>query len=168
MVPSRSLDALTERAGLWLVRAGALVLAVMMLMTFADVIGRYAFNRPIVGTVDMTELYMGLIVYLGIGYVTYRRGHISVDIAISRLAPRARRFFDLFAQLVCTTLAALISWQLWVIAAETVANNDLTRVWELPIYPVVYAMAAASVLMVVAFLLQVLGTLASLLGRGTP
>ena len=46
-------DALTGRLALWLVRAGAVVLAAMMAMTFLDVVGRYVFNSPIVGTVDI-------------------------------------------------------------------------------------------------------------------
>ena len=162
------IDALAGRATLWLVRAGALVLAVMMLMTFFDVIGRYFLNQPIVGTVDMTELYMGLIVFLGIGATTLKRGHISVDIVVSRLRPRARLLSDLFAQAVCAVLAVLICWQLWVVAQDTFANHIVTRVWETPVYPVAYAMAAASVLMVVALLLQVVQTLVALTGgRGT-
>ncbi len=162
------IDALAGRVTLWLVRAGALVLAVMMLMTFFDVIGRYFLNQPIVGTVDMTELYMGLIVFLGIGATTLKRGHISVDIVVSRLRPRARLLSDLFAQAVCAVLAGLICWQLWVVAQDTFANHIVTRVWETPVYPVAYAMAAASVLMVVALLLQVVQTLVALTGgRGT-
>lgn len=162
--PLRFLELHTERVTLWLARVGAVVLAVMMFMTFFDVIGRYFFNSPIVGTVDMTELFMGLIVYLGIGLTTFQRGHISVDLLTTRLPTRLHLVFDLFAQVVSGTLAAAISWRLWVIATETVANNDVTRVWELPIYPVVFALAAASVMMVVAFLVLVIGTLAALAG----
>ena len=153
--PSTGIDALVRRAADWLVGAGAVVLAVVMLMTFFDVVGRELLNAPIVGTVDMTELYMGLIVYLGIGATTYSGAHISVDIVTQRLPARLRRVLGLFSQIVCAALAGLICWQLWIIAGETVDYNDVTRVWEMPIYPVVYGMAAASVLMVVAFVLQV-------------
>ena len=162
-------DALTGRLSLWLVRAGAMVLALMMLMTFLDVVGRYVFNSPIVGTVDMTELYMGLIVYLGIGYTTHRRAHISVDLLTGRLGARARLWFDLLAQVISGILVALICWQLWDIAGDTLDNNDSTRVWELRIFPVVYVMAAASVLMVAALLSQLLRTMVAIAsGRPLP
>lgn len=133
-----------------------------MLMTFFDVVGRELLNAPIVGTVDMTELYMGMIVFLGIGVTTYGRAHISVDLVTLRLPARLRRVLDLFGQSICAVLAGLICWQLWIIAGETVDNHDVTRVWEMPIYPIVYAMAAASVLMVVAFALQVAQSLHSI------
>ncbi len=156
------IDALVRRASDWLVGAGAVVLAGLMLMTFFDVVGRELLNAPIVGTVDLTELYMGLIVYLGIGATTHGGGHISVDIVIQRLPARRRRVLGLFSRFVCAVLAGLICWQLWIIAGETVDNNDVTRVWEMPIYPFVYGMAAASVLMVVAFVLQVAQSLGSI------
>jgi len=160
----KRLDVLVGRVTLWLVRAGALVLALMMLMTFFDVIGRYFLNRPIVGTVDMTELYMGLIVYLGIGATTLKRGHISVDLVVARLGLKGRLVSDLFAQCLCALLAALICWRLWIVAHDTQVNTIVTRVWETPVYPVAYAMAAASVLMVAALVLQVAQTLAALAG----
>lgn len=167
-MPLKRLDALAGRVSLWLVRAGAAVLTLMMLMTFFDVVGRYFLNQPIVGTVDMTELYMGLIVYLGIGAMTLERGHISVDLLVSRLGPRARLVSDLFGQCLCAVLAALICWQLWVIAGERLADGIVTRVWETPVFPVAYAMAAASVLMVVALLLQVAQSLVALAGGRRP
>lgn len=168
-MPLDRFDALTGRLSLWLVRAGAVVLAVMMTMTFLDVVGRYVFNSPIVGTVDMTELYMGLIVYLGIGYTTHRRAHISVDLLTGRLGPRTRLWFDLLAQIISGVLVTLICWQLWSIAGDTLDNNDSTRVWELRIYPVVYAMAAASVLMVAALASQLLRTVVAIAsGRPPP
>ncbi len=162
------IDAFTRRATTWLVGAGAVVLAVMMAMTFFDVIGRYLFNRPIVGTVDLTELYMGLIVYLGIGATTYGRNHIRVDIVTTRLPPGLRRVFDLLAEAISAVVAGLICWQLWVIAAETVTYNALTRVWEVPVYPVAYAIAAASVIMVVALGLQLVQTARALIVGSRP
>ena len=151
-------DDLIGRAATWLVRLGSAVLAVMMLMTFFDVIGRYVFSAPLVGTVESTELFMGLIVYFGVGYTTWERGHISVDVVVSRLAPEIRRWLDLFADFVSTGFVALLSWRLWIMAEERLTNNDITQVWEMPVYPVAYAMAAASVLMVVAFALHLVRT----------
>lgn len=156
------IDVLVRRASEWLVGAGAAVLVILMLMTFFDVVGRELLNAPIVGTVDMTELYMGLIVYFGIGATTYGGAHISVDIVTQRLPAGLRRVLDLFSQIVCAGLAGLICWQLWIIAGESVENNDVTRVWEMPIYPVLYAMSAASVLMAVAFALRVAQSLHSI------
>ncbi|MFQ5953772.1 MAG: TRAP transporter small permease [Kiloniellales bacterium] len=148
------LDALVGRVSDGLARAGAFVLAAMMVMTFLDVVGRYAFNSPIVGIVEMTELCMGLIIFLGLAYTTWAGGHVAVDLVTSRLSGPWRRRLEAVANVASTLLVTLMSWQLWLIAADTVSDNLLTQVWELPIYPVAYVMAAASVLVVIPLVLH--------------
>lgn len=150
-----------------LVRIGAVVLAFMMVLTFFDVVGRYAFNSPIVGTVEMTELCMGLIVFLGIGITTHAHGHITVDLVTARLTATWRQRLEILTRLASLVLASLMCWQLWVVAADTVSNNLLTPVWELPVYPVAYVMAAASLLVVVPLIVQTMRSVATLgAGRG--
>ena len=78
---------------MWLARAGSAGLAIMMFLTLADVIGRM-FDNPIVGTVEVTELIMGMMIYLGVGYTTIHRGHIRVDILITRFSPRVQATLD--------------------------------------------------------------------------
>jgi len=164
-VPYR-LDALVGRVCDGLARAGALVLAAMMVMTFADVVGRYAFNRPIVGAVEMTEMCMGLVVFLGLALTTRAGGHIAVDVVSSRLRGRWRRRHEVFVQLASTLTAGLMTWQLWRIAADTVSDNLLTQVWELPVYPVAYAMAAASTVVVVALVVHAVRSVVALGAAG--
>lgn len=154
MFLGRSED-LTARATLWLVRAGAAVLAGLTLLTFLNVAGRKLFNSPIVGTVEMTELCMGLIVFFGIAYTTHKRAHVSVDILTSHLPGRAREALALFSQLASTLFAAAICWRLWIKAGQTLDDNLLTQIWEVPVYPVAYLMAAGSTLMVVVLGIQI-------------
>ena len=66
----KSYNNFNERATLWLAQIGSLGLALMMFLTLGDVIGR-AFNVPITGAVEVTELIMGLMIYLGVGYTTF-------------------------------------------------------------------------------------------------
>ena len=148
------LGALNGRAATWLARVGAAGLAIIMLLTFCDVIGRYVFDAPIVGTVEVTELLMGTMVYLGVGLTTHARGHIRVDIIIDRLPLRVQALLDIITLGVCIVLVSLMCWHLWLKAGVTVEKNDLTQIWEWPIWPAAYVMAAASLMMITAMLLQ--------------
>ena len=152
---------------MWLVRAGAAALAIMMLLTFFNVAGRKLLNSPIVGAVEMTELLMGLIVFLGIAYTTRSRSHVTVDIITSHLPVRTREALALAAQILSTGFVVFISWRLWVVANETVSDNLRTQVWELPVYPVAFLMAAGSTLMVVVLVGQMVQSMLRLApGRG--
>ena len=158
------LNTVNGRVTMWLARAGAAGLAIIMLLTFCDVIGRYVFNAPIVGTVEVTELLMGMMVYLGVGLTTHARGHIRVDIIIDRLPRRAQAFLDTLTLAISIVLITLVCWHLWLKAGVTVEKNDLTQIWEWPIWPAAYVMAAASLLMVTSMLLQLGQALRDLVG----
>ena len=148
------LSALNGRAATWLARAGAVGLATIMVLTFCDVIGRYGFDSPIVGTVEVTELLMGTMVYLGVGLTTHARGHIRVDILIDLLPARVRAILEVATLTISIIMVSLICWHLWLKAGATVEKNDLTQIWEWPVWPAAYVMAAASLLMVSSMLLQ--------------
>ncbi len=145
---------LNGRVTMWLARGGACGLAMIMVLTFGDGIGRYVFNAPIVGTVEVTELLMGMMVYLGVGLTTHGRGHIRVDIVIDLLPPRLRAVLDIVTLALSIVLVSLICWHLWIKAGVTVEKNDLTQIWEWPIWPAAYIMAAASLMIVSSMVLQ--------------
>ena len=148
-----SLTSISERVTMWLARAGSVGLATMMFLTLADVIGRM-FDNPIVGTVEVTELIMGMMIYLGVGYTTIHRGHIRVDILITRFSPRVQATLDTITFFIAFVFMALVCWRLFLQAASRIENNDITQIWEIPVWPVAYVMAIASILMVTSLGLQ--------------
>lgn len=153
------LSGTSERVTLWLARGGALALTIMMLLTFFDVIGR-AFNHPIVGTVEVTELLMGSLIFLGLGWTTFLRGHIRVDIVINYLPPRAKASLEMVTTIICIVFAVLLCWQLWLKAADTVEMGDVTQIWALPFWSVAYVMAICSITLVTGLVLNFFRSLA--------
>ncbi|MEE2760201.1 MAG: TRAP transporter small permease [Pseudomonadota bacterium] len=162
---SGSLLSTSERVTSWLARAGAIGLAIMMFLTLADVIGRM-FNSPIVGTVEVTELIMGMMIYLAVGYTTIHRGHIRVDILISRFSPRVQGILDTLTHLIALGFMLIVCWRLFLQAFSRIENNDITQIWEIPVWPVAYIMAIASILMVTSLALHlVLAARSSITGQ---
>lgn len=155
---------LSERVTWWLARAASIGLALMMLLTLADVIGR-TFGHPIVGAVEITELIMGMMIYLAIGYTTMMRGHIRVDILITMLKPRTQALMDIITVLISIAFSALICWRLILQADSRVENNDLTQIWELPIWPAAFVMAISSLLLVTSLLFQLHQSINVVLGK---
>ncbi len=162
----RQVEYLSRRATWGLARVGGFALAMMMVLTFFDVIGRYFFNAPILGTVEITELLMGSIIYLGIGLTTFSRGHIRVDVAVGYLPPRVRAGFEAVTSAIGIGFSLLISWQLWLKAVDTVESNDLTQVWFLPVWPVAFTMALCSLAMPVGLFYLMVEALRGLPGGG--
>jgi TRAP-type C4-dicarboxylate transport system permease small subunit len=121
----------------------------MMVLTFVDVIGRYFFNAPIIGSVEIISLMMGLVVFLGLGLATFEDGHIRVDIVTQLLPRKARLLMDVFAHLLSLGIAGLMSWRLTMVALDQTAEMNETQVLALPIWAVALVMAACSTLLVI-------------------
>ena len=62
----------------------AAVLTAMMALTGLDVIMRYIFNRPVSGTLEITEFMMAIVIAFGLAYCALQKRHVRIDIVISR------------------------------------------------------------------------------------
>jgi TRAP-type C4-dicarboxylate transport system permease small subunit len=140
----------TQQVSLWLAWAGAVTLAAMALLTFVDVIGREVFRRPIPPKVELTELMMGLTVYLGFGLTTITRGHIRVDIVIMYLPVRVRAVLDTFAHAISFVFVAALGWRIWDRMLVKMEKGDVTQLLGIQTWPVAAVMFGCAVVMAVA------------------
>ena len=63
---------------------GTTVLAVMMFFIMTDVLLRYIFNSPILGSYEIVEYMMALLIPFGVVYCAHTKGHVAVDILFDR------------------------------------------------------------------------------------
>jgi len=69
-----------------LVAASVLTTLFAMAFVGAEVLMRYAFNAPIPGHLEGSELLMPIIVFLAISYTQATRGHVGMDLVLDMLA----------------------------------------------------------------------------------
>ena len=118
----------------------ATVLFLMMMVTAVDVIGRYVFNRPLAGGFELTEMMLAALIYCGLPLVSKRREHIVIDTFDSFMSRPVKRFFDVFADLVCFLTLSGIGYLIFRRAARVAEYGDTTSVLKLPLAPVAYVM----------------------------
>jgi TRAP-type C4-dicarboxylate transport system permease small subunit len=136
-VAVKTIDSIARIAGL--VAMGVLLL--MMLLTVADVFMRATLNKPIIGTIEITEQMMVAVVFLGFGWCALQGNHIRVDLFVSRYPLGTQRVIDLMTYSVGLILVAAMCWRTFV-TTFTVQQLGLTCAYiGLPKYPF-YALAA--------------------------
>lgn len=144
-------------------KAGLGILFVMMLLTVADVIGRYFFNFPIAGAFELTEVMLSLLVFFSIAYTQIHKGHISIDIISSRLTPMKKAIMDTLMYFLCLLLAILLTWQLGVHAKRLWLGGNVSGVLEIPYYPFVILLTFGSALFSLVLIGDFLRSLAKVL-----
>lgn len=94
----------------------ALLLGLMTIITFANVVARYAFNSNILWALELTVFLFGWLVLLGASYAVKKNVHLGVDAIIVLLPQTVRRTFGLISVTLCIIFTALLlkgSWDYW-------------------------------------------------------
>ena len=86
----------------------ACLLFLLMIAGPADVLGRYLLNAPINGTMERGQLILALMVFLSWGHTQLKRGHVSVELFISRFPTRLRILSEIVTTLITLFMFILV------------------------------------------------------------
>ena len=122
--------------------AASAILFAMMALTFVDVVARYAFNRPIRGAFEVTELLLLVLIFAGLPLVSHADEHVTMDFIDRWLTAPRRRFLNRLMHLFVAALMFFMAWQVSIRAARVSSYGDATDVLRIAYGPFVYFMAA--------------------------
>ena len=100
-----------HRVSYWLSRVSMAVILAMMLMVAVDVIMRYVFNNPIIGTVDFIELAIVFLGFCAIAYSQLAKSHIRVTIVLSRFSSRIQGIMNAVTRFLALLLYLAVAYQ---------------------------------------------------------
>jgi len=137
------LEKLTDSVSFFAANMAAIVLLVLVLITCIDVVGRYVFNSPLVGTVELVEICMGAVTFFSFPIMFMRHDHIIVD-----LIPHFRRGYlgwitSLLIMAVIFYTALKLSDRVFDYAVRAFEDGDVTEYLLIPRYPIVGFITAA-------------------------
>jgi C4-dicarboxylate transporter DctQ subunit len=94
----------------------AVCLGLMTLVTFANVVARYAFHANILWALELTVFLFAWLVLMGMSYGVKKHVHIGVDVVINAVSARARRVLAMIAAAACLAFSFLLligAWDYW-------------------------------------------------------
>jgi TRAP-type transport system small permease protein len=171
--PRPTSEQLQQEYGGWLVRwlrpvytlmhvGAGLTMLVLLAWTVTDIVGRAFFSSPVRGTVEITELAVVVLVYLGLARTESQDAHISVDLLYIRLGVRAKLALRVFAGVVSVAVLTVMTWRLWVYAGSLEAGGYTTGIRRIPLYPVALLGVIGSAMFTVALFVNGLVALRAL------
>jgi TRAP-type C4-dicarboxylate transport system permease small subunit len=128
---------------------------VMMLLTTADAVGRYVFNRPILVAYELTTNYLMIAaVFLAMPFTYREGGNIRVTFLVQRLRRRARLVIDHVVQLVSLLYCAALVVATFLQARHIMTTGTTFTTVDLPLWPGHLAVALALFLVAVMLLID--------------
>ena len=134
-------------------------LALILLLTFADVLMRYLFAMPVRGSSEMIQFAMALTIFAALPVVTRQREHIVVGIISDLVRGRVRMVKLLFCDGLSLLALGLMTWRLGIQAFEYIDSKSATIVLRLEMAPLAFVMCAFSLATCVVVALQMVQTL---------
>jgi TRAP-type C4-dicarboxylate transport system permease small subunit len=137
-----------------MVSSAALVL--MMLLSCADIFGRYIFNHPVTGTYDIVGLSGAVLAAFAMPYTMLKKGHVAVELLIQSLSRGTRLVIETFTHLLGVSLFLVLVWQAILLSRDMKAAGEVTPTLLLPFYPIVDSMALCFLCLCLAILVNLL------------
>lgn len=120
---------------------GGAALILMMLHITAEVVGRYFFNSPLHGTVEIVPTYyMVATVFLPLALIEKLNGHIVVELVSKHFPERIQEIQIALVALLSAAYFGAFTWQTWGDAVqkfevrEVSLGNVAVTVWPTRFY----------------------------------
>ncbi len=144
---------------------GALILVAMLLIISGGVAMRYLFDNPITWSDQVASYGLVYVTFIGAPRVLARRGHVSVDILEHALAPRGRRWLQVFIGVIgmvyCLAFTALALREVQRLVERKALFFDAFEISQWVVYAVIPLGAALLFLQFVANFIEDLRLLRS-------
>jgi TRAP-type C4-dicarboxylate transport system permease small subunit len=120
---------------------GAVTMIGLVLMTVVDVFLRYFFRAPILGSFELTELFLVVMVFFAIPWAAIKKANVRVDLLVSRLPARTRAAFDSVTCFMSLGITALCTWYTVPQVIYIWRLYSVSDMLKIPIYPFYIAVA---------------------------
>lgn len=136
-------------------------LAIFLLMTLGILqIGlRSIFNTPIVGYIDLVELSMASMAFLGAAYCQRLGGHIRMDVLIGKLRGRPLWLMESLGVFAGLFVVVVLAWYGWDHFMRAYEIGDTTIDAEFPVWPSKLLVPVAFSFWALRLTIQLLATL---------
>lgn len=159
----------------WLAVVGGLALVAVTAMTVISIVGRalsdiplFPFNRfgPVQGDFELVEAACAFAIFAFLPWCQMRRGHVTVDIFVQPLGPRARAGLAMVGNILLTACALLIAVKLGEGMLDKRGYNETTFILQMPVWWGYAVALVGAWIFVVACAYTIWRSLNEMLGEG--
>jgi len=108
----------------------------MMVGNVVDVLLREAANKPVPGIIELSELAIVMITFLGLAYTQLKRAHVSVELLILHLPDRPQTVLKMVGLLLALVFFAFLTYASVGIAHKSILIQEVRYgIIPFPIWP---------------------------------
>lgn len=122
----------------------AITLFFLMALTCADVFGRYFLDNAVDGATELTEMGIAILVFAEMPVVTWRGGHVVVDILDKMIGSKLIKILGLVSAFLMSTSLYFLAIRIYELAERSHSRGEVTEYLQLPVGYIVQYIAFMS------------------------
>lgn len=104
----------------------------LMFLTTGDVVSRSLFNKPLPGTIELSEYMLSVIILLGAAYTQQVKGHVGVKFFLERCSLKKRERIEIFTLFASLFIITIVVWQGFIQGIQERTVSDMLRIPQKP------------------------------------
>ncbi|WP_417830317.1 TRAP transporter small permease [Thalassospira sp.] len=128
-------------------------LALILVLTLAQVVLRYFFDSPLLWSEELSRLLVVWMTFIGAAAVCWQGRHLSVDVFVVLLPERVRKFVRLINQFLALGFLTILTWKSFRIVK--LENFQEMSILPLPAGTVRLAATVGAILMIIAIVSRI-------------
>ncbi|MCL6558209.1 MAG: TRAP transporter small permease [Firmicutes bacterium] len=133
---------------------GQITLAAVMFLIVLNVLLRMLWNKPVPGTVELTEMLGAVLLAMGVAHCQVTKGHIFVDVLVQKFSPQMQRAVDALMSTLALFFTVLLARETLVFGVEMARKNYKTADLLLPVFPVICLVGLGFLMLALVILLD--------------
>ena len=133
---------------------GMVVMIALMSLTVVHATGRYAFNAPIEGLVELSCFMLVMIIFACGPYTEVAKAHIIIGTLVDRFSPRGQAIADTFSYLLSLGLTLVAFWYTVEQGIYYIEEEYASLMLSIPHYPFVFFVAFGWLMLGVAIIVR--------------
>jgi TRAP-type C4-dicarboxylate transport system permease small subunit len=140
------------------------VIVVLWLLITLNIVIRYLY-QALPGVYEAVEIGLSVFISFIMAYTALVRGHIGVEIVVSRLPQRAQVVIGTIIGILSTGMVFLISWQGLLRGNELWRSGSVSPVLQVDYFPFLYALSLGFMLFGLVLLVNLFKSLTRKVGK---
>lgn len=153
------MTALVDRLEALVIRLGVLsgfATLLIMIIVCVDVAGRAIFNAPFHSGVELSQLLLVTLVFLGLSAAQQQRQHFAIEIVARHLPAKLQRGLELLGYVICLFIVVLLAWPSTLQAMSSFERGEASfGIVPFPIWPARSVLAIGLWLLALQFVFDI-------------
>jgi TRAP-type C4-dicarboxylate transport system permease small subunit len=129
---------------------GMVFVILMMLLTVAHGIGRYAFEAPIKGLVEMSQFMLVLVIFCLMPYTETKKNHLIIGILVDRLPQRAQAIMSSIMYIFSLLVLGIATYRAFERGLFQIAAGQTSMFLRIPHWPFFFVVCICWLLLMLA------------------